>query len=105
LIGGLEAWGVDSGSTDVDLWTMFRLEARRVNSSADTRFFSVGGLQTWSWVYGCLVNTNFFTIAWLELGSILTFREVNLGLVLVTTVVRKSDGNVSVLSIVTATLV
>jgi hypothetical protein len=106
LIGGLEAWAVNSGSTDVGLRTMFRLETGRVDSSTgDTRSFAVGGgLEAWSWVYGSLVDTDFLTVAWLEFGSILTFGKVNLGLVRVTTVVWKVNGDISVLCVVAATL-
>lgn len=101
----------DSGSTDTNFFTvcggrvlMLLLEAWRVNSgTGNTGFLAIGWLE-FGRVYG-LVDTDLFTIAWLEFGSVLTFSEVNLGLVLVTTVffvvvvvVRKFNGDIRVVT-------
>jgi len=118
--GLLEARRVDSGTTDTNFFTeRGLLETRRVDScTTDTNFFAVGRLlQAWcvnsgtgntgflaiGWlgsgrVYGCLVDSDFFTVSGLELGSVLTFSEVELSFVFVTTVVRKVDGDISVVA-------
>jgi hypothetical protein len=62
-------------------------------------------LETWSWIYGRLVDAYFLTVAWLELGSVLTFGKVNLGLVLMTLVVWEFDSDISVLGIVATALI
>lgn len=109
LISGSEAWRVDSGSSDAGLLLIFRLElVGRVDGSTggETSFLAVAwlGCVETGWVYGVVVDTNFLTVAWLELGSVLTFGKVNLGLVLVTTVVWKLDGDIG-LRVVAAALV
>lgn len=93
----LKASRFDGSSTDTNFFTIRGLlEAWRVNSgTGNTGFLAIGWLESGR-VYGCLVDTDFFTIAGLEFGSVLTFSEVNLGLVLVTAVVRKVDGDISV---------
>ena len=57
---------------DSDFLPFFRMEAWRVN--------------------GGFVNTDFLTVAWLELGPVLTLCYVDLGIV-VSTVMRKFDVN------------
>jgi ABC-type glucose/galactose transport system permease subunit len=94
----LEARRVDSGTTDTNFFTIGGLlEAWRVNSgTGNTGFLAIGWLELGR-VYSCLIDTDLFTISGLELGSVLTFSEVKLGLVFVTTVV-KVDGDISVVA-------
>lgn len=98
-VRALKTGRFDSGSTGTNFFTIRGLlEAWRVNSgTGNTGFLAIGWLESGR-VYGCLVDTDFFTIAGLELGSVLTFSEVNLGLVLVTAVVREVDGDISVVT-------
>lgn len=109
LISGSEAWRVDSGSSDAGLLTIFRLEfVGRVDGSTggETSFFAEAGLGLETGRVYCVlvVDANFLTVARLELGSVLTFGKVNLGLVLVTTVVRELYSDIS-LRVVAAALV
>lgn len=95
----LETWSwVNSGSTDTNFFVVgggLLLEAWRVNSGArNTGLLAIGWVGSGR-VYG-LIESDLFTIAGLELGSVLTFGEVKLSLVVLTTVVRKLDGDVSV---------
>jgi hypothetical protein len=71
--------------------------ARRVNGGlVDADFFAVGGLEA-RWVNGRLVDTYLLTIAWLELGSVLTLSQVDLSIVLTT--VWKVDFNFGVTAV------
>lgn len=89
----------DSGSTDTNFFTIGGLlEAWRVNSgTGNTGFLAIGWLESGR-VYGCLVDTDFFTISGLELGPVLAFSEVELGFVLVTAVVWEVDCDISVVT-------
>lgn len=110
LVSGSEAWRVDSGgSSDAGLLTVFRLEFMGWvdgGTGGETSFFVEAGLSLETGrVYGVLVvDANFLTIAWLELGSVLTFGKVNLSLVLVAAVVWELDSDIS-LRVVAAALV
>jgi len=95
----LVAWSwVNSGTTDTNLFVVgggLLLEAWRVNSgTGNTGLLAIGWLGSGR-IYG-LIESDLFAIAGLELGSVLTFGEVKLSLVGVTAVMRKLDGDVSV---------
>lgn len=69
----------------------------RVDGGAgDASFLADGDWSEGGCVYGSTVHTNFFTIAWLETGAVLTFSEVNLSLVAVAAMMRKLDSYISV---------
>jgi len=87
---------------DADLFTgrvmrvSVELEARRVDGLlCNADLFSLCRTEAWR-VNGGLVDSNLFTIAWLEARSVFTLAHVNLSLVVVTTVMRYLDRDVSV---------
>ena len=100
LVGRLlETWSwVNSGTTDTNFFVVgggLLLKAWRVNSgTGNTGLLAIGWAGSGR-VYG-LIESDLFAIAGLELGSVLTFGEVKLGIVWLTTVAREFDGDVSV---------
>jgi len=72
------------------------LDARRVDGLlGDADLFSFCRTEAWR-VNGSLVDSNLFTIGWLETRSVFTLGHVNLSLVVLTTVMRNLDGDISV---------
>ena len=83
-----------------EMRTAWLFEARRVDGSPDSNLFLRRVLRT-AWVFGARrvdgsLDSSLLTIGWLEARSVLTLGRVNLSLVVVTTVMRNLDTDISV---------